>query len=140
VRPETRLARFWSKVDRDGSGGCWLWTGSHKSSGYGQFLRNRPAHRWLWEHERGPVPPGQELDHLCRVRRCVNLAHLELVTRRENLLRGDTIPAAHARKTHCPVGHPYDYQWRSSRKCRTCRRLQFRAWTARRIASASDRC
>ncbi|MEV4271931.1 HNH endonuclease signature motif containing protein [Micromonospora aurantiaca (nom. illeg.)] len=85
----------------------------------------RPAHRIAYEMKRGPVPDGLELDHLCRNRRCVRPAHLEPVTRRTNLLRGETIPARLAERTHCRHGHEFTpentYQWRGSRFCRTCR-------------------
>jgi len=125
------LVRFMEKIERDASG-CWLWRGKVHRSGYGVFsvghARSQFAHRWIYQHERGPVPAGLELDHLCRVRHCVNPAHLEAVTRRENLLRGQTIPAAHAAKTRCPQGHPYDegntYRFRGSRQCRTCRAVR----------------
>ena len=73
--------------------GCWLWTRSTRA-GYGRWTRrdeheNRVAHLVIWEALNGPVPDGLELDHLCRVRCCVNPGHLELVTHSENVLRGD---------------------------------------------------
>lgn len=71
--------------------GCWLWTGQLNNTGYGLFwyqTGKRGAHVVLWELLRGLVPDGLELDHLCRVRRCVNPDHLEPVTHSENLLRG----------------------------------------------------
>jgi len=91
----------------------------------------RQAHRVLYEWTVGPVPAGLELDHLCRVRRCVRPSHLEPVSRRENLLRGVTIPAAHVAKTHCPAGHPYvganlELRPRGYRVCRTCHRERSR--------------
>jgi len=48
------------------------------------------AHRYAYELAEGPIPAGLDLDHLCRVRECVQVAHLEPVTRRENVIRGDT--------------------------------------------------
>jgi hypothetical protein len=120
-------ARFWARVTKDPDPGCWHWTGA-KASGYGRvywFGKARPAHQITYEAYVGPIPEGMDLDHLCRVRECVNPAHLEAVTRRINLLRGRTIPAAHAERTHCPNGHEFTpeniYTWRNARWCRTCR-------------------
>src|SRR3954469_2333783 len=108
------IERFELKVERpDGIEGCWLWVGCVLSSGYGQFWdgeRKVGAHRWSYEHFVGPIPYGLELDHLCRVRNCVNPAHLEPVTRAENHRRGISDEVHRARflaKTHCPSGHPY---------------------------------
>jgi hypothetical protein len=85
--------RFWSKVAVDPSG-CWLWTGyltTKHPNGYGRFKigeKGTLAHRLTWETLAGPIPAGMEIDHLCRVRRCCNPAHLEPVTHQENVLRG----------------------------------------------------
>lgn len=72
----------------------------------------------------GPIPAGLVLDHLCRVRRCCNPAHLEPVTQRENLMRGASFVEENALKTACPKGHPLTGRnvvyWRGHRKCREC--------------------
>lgn len=76
--------------------GCWLWHGAVskcKGGGYGLIYVGgkevvKSAHRVVYELERGAIPNGMDLDHLCRVRTCVNPAHLEPVTRKENLRRG----------------------------------------------------
>ncbi|MBO0885095.1 MAG: HNH endonuclease [Mycobacterium sp.] len=90
-----------------------------------------PAHRIAYTWLVGPIPEGFDLDHLCRVRSCVNPAHLEPVPRRTNLLRGRTIPAANAAKTHCPHGHPYDdtntVRNKTGRLCLACRRARDKA-------------
>ncbi len=77
-----------------GAGGCWIWTRSRNRKGYGRWWgrgpdRARLAHVVIWELFNGPPPEGMELDHLCRVRICVNPAHLDLVTSAENLDRRD---------------------------------------------------
>jgi hypothetical protein len=85
-------------------GDCWLWTGAHVSSGYGNLKVasvNRPAHVWVWENLVGPVPDGLELDHLCRVRACVNPDHLEPVTRAVNLRRSWAIRVRHGWRIDC---------------------------------------
>lgn len=61
-----------------------------------------------WEKNHGPIPDGMVIDHVCRVRRCVNTDHMEVVTNKENILRGQSPWAVNARKTHCPRGHPLE--------------------------------
>lgn len=134
------LGRFVAKVSMpDDPDDCWLWTAHKVHDGYGKFWldgRHVLAHRVSYEWLVGPIPDGLQIDHLCRVRHCVNPAHLEPVTQRENLLRGETILAANAAKTHCPSGHAYDDEntcvsggWRY---CRACNRERMRAYRARR--------
>lgn len=125
--------RFLKRVDMNGpywnGSACWLWTGG-TVNGYGRFYyeyRDRPAHRVSYQLLVGEIPIGLQLDHLCRVRGCVNPAHLEPVTRRENILRGEGASARCAAATHCPQGHPYAganlYVAPSGyRVCRECRR------------------
>ncbi len=110
--------------------GCLLWTGAERT-GYGRFRLNKPrrlvhAHRYRWEQVHGPIPPGFELDHLCRVRLCTNERHLELVNHRENVIRGVSPAAIHARKTACPLGHEYTMRADGRRYCRTCKNAQRR--------------
>lgn len=120
--------------------GCHLWTGTISENGYGRFTVNRrfvQAHRWAYEQVHGPIPPGLQLDHLCRNRACVNVAHLEAVTGRVNTLRGATRAARNLAKTHCPLGHAYDavntYTDRNGgRSCKECKRRQTRAYKQRK--------
>jgi hypothetical protein len=136
--------RFWAKVERRPDG-CWVWTSTLGGGGYGTFSiggrqgRQVKAHRFAYEIVRGEIPEGLDLDHLCRVRACVNPDHLEPVTRSENVRRGlvpQLVRERQAAKTQCPRGHPYDeantYVTPDGRRnCRTCLRAASRAWKAR---------
>lgn len=89
---------------------CWLWTGYKQKSGYGQFTINGKsykAHRLVYSLLVGEIPKGKQLDHLCRVRNCVNPEHLEPVTQAENIRRGESPWAVNGRKTHCYKGHEF---------------------------------
>lgn len=94
--------RVWRRIEITDTG-CWLFTGA-LVTGYGRIgLGDTHAltHRVMYELLVGPVPEGMDLDHLCRRRACCNPRHLEPVTRRENLLRGETLTAAHAASRDC---------------------------------------
>lgn len=123
-----RLERYTDRTET-----CWLWTGA-KSNGYGQLGvdgKNRLVHRLSYELYIGPIPEGLIIDHLCRVRHCLNPDHLEVVTQRENILRGTAPTAQNARKTHCKHGHPFDeqntYVHNNGRYCRACAAARWRA-------------
>jgi len=149
---QTPEERFWAKVDRDGPtvrvdlGPCWMWTTTLNTSGYGQFFlngRTRAAHRVAYEWTGKAIPDGYDLDHLCRVRRCVNPAHLEPITEAENARRANAVAGRIYRngntgKTHCKRGHAFDetntYRMRDGgRRCRACTLDARRARTARRV-------
>lgn len=131
--------RLMECIEPEPNTGCWLWSGCVNEHGYGLIGvhgRQSRAHRVLFEIFRGAVPDGLVLDHLCRVRCCVNPEHLEPVTNAENLRRGEGISATNARKTHCKHGHPFDeantYLWRGSvRVCRTCNRQGYHKYGIR---------
>lgn len=115
-------AAFWARVEKTPT--CWLWRGAIKPNGYGR-LNNDYAHRISYRLAELEIPAGLHLDHLCRVRHCVNPAHLEPVTPQENLLRGE----GHGRETQCPAGHAYDrpntyIDPGGHRHCRVCRRTK----------------
>jgi len=122
--------RFDRKVEPVTESGCWIWTASVNHDGYGQFRRGNGktcgAHKFSYEKHRGPIPPGMELDHLCRVRPCVNPYHLEPVSHKKNCLRGVGPTAVNAVKTACINGHlftpdntkPNSYP--GTRDCRIC--------------------
>jgi hypothetical protein len=149
----TPAARFWEKVDQNGPdgvhsqtgeniGSCWMWTAGRNHKGYGEFRgdgRRVYAHRFAYELLVSPIPDGLQLDHLCRVHDCVNPDHLEPVTSRTNTLRGDTLAAKCATKTHCLAGHPFSpentYVDRGRRRCRECGRARYAAYRARKQAA-----
>jgi HNH endonuclease len=82
VRVADAASRFRARYHEDDRG-CWRWTGARHPEGYGIFRENGRrflAHRWSYEHHVGPIPDDLQLDHLCRVRACVNPDHLEPVT------------------------------------------------------------
>ncbi len=134
--PRPPLERFFEKVFP--VEGHWLWCASTNPGGYGQFNNGETmviAHRWIYEQLVGPIPDGLDLDHLCRIRTCVNPEHLEAVTRSINLKRGYE---ARGLKTHCAQGHPFDdantfVRSQGGRGCRTCRN------NASRISKAKAR-
>lgn len=118
--------RFWLKVAKTDS--CWLWFGKKSIWGYGRLNssgKRVAAHRVSYEIHKGRIPDGLTIDHLCRVRLCVNPSHLEAVTSKVNLLRGEGACAKNARKTHCIRGHEYTHEntdnRHEGRRCRTCR-------------------
>lgn len=116
--------RFWAKVTVAESG-CWIWTGAKPgTTGYGSYMVRkgtmRGAHRVAYEALVAPIPRPLVIDHLCRVPLCVNPAHLEPVTQRENTIRGATGSA-----THCKRGHLFDdantlRTKAGHRSCRAC--------------------
>lgn len=128
--------------------GCWHWQGHVFPTGYGTFYKrehgngpgkNYLAHRNSYEVHVGPIPEGLVLDHTCHNndpvceegvnclhRRCINPAHLEPVTRLENIFSGKTVARVNRDKTHCPQGHEYSADNTYSdglnkRQCKTCR-------------------
>lgn len=128
---------------------CWEWFGVRDGEGYGRLYigRIRPetplAHRLSYMAFIGPIGDGLPLDHLCRVRHCVNPAHLEPVTHRVNVLRGMTIPAVFAARDACKHGHAYTPEnvqmSGNTRRCRACHRereRRRRAHMSRKAVSA----
>ncbi|TMD08313.1 MAG: HNH endonuclease [Chloroflexi bacterium] len=117
-----RIEKF---ISPEPNSGCWLWTGARFQHGdYGAVRWNGRAayaHRVVYELAREPIPPGLTLDHLCRVRACVNPAHLEAVTMYTNAMRGVGVGARKARQVVCPRGHVYDVLDGLGRRCSICR-------------------
>lgn len=104
--------------------GCWIWLLKCNWLGYGRVWhagKHRFAHRVFYEMLVGPIPPGLVIDHRCRVRCCVNPAHLEPVTERENVVRGAVL----RRMPVCKRQHPMEegnfyYSKDGTRHCRLC--------------------
>lgn len=142
------VERFWVKVNKEGPipdycpelGPCWLWTGAlNKRTGYGNFGKpQKLPHRVAYELCVGPIPEGLELDHLCRIRHCVNPTHLEPVTTQVNQLRSTSVSARNAVKTHCDNGHLFDEKntliSRGRRTCRACNRDKTQRHRAKKAA------
>ncbi len=122
--------RWWARVDKNGPGGCWIWTGALYWTGYGQFPesigKTATAHCWGYQRFVGPIPDGLELDHLCRVRACVRFDHLEPVTHGDNVRRGSSakwlgqdcaiVDCDQPAKLHGLCRKHYKRQWRASRR------------------------
>ncbi len=134
---------FWKHVDKSaGDDGCWLWTSRKHRGGYGEFTVQRSgkqfywrAHRVSYELEVGPIPDGLLIDHLCRVRSCVNPRHLDPVTHQENMRRGRGYGWA-SRREACGNGHKWTDEStlidrRGIRVCRLCSRDRFLRWKQR---------
>lgn len=134
------MERILSRIEIDLATECWLWQGSktggygHITGGYGKITVGSRTdgtayvHRVVYEHLVGKIPEGLTIDHVrargCVNRHCCNPDHLEPVTHRVNVQRGEAGGAFNAAKTQCPAGHLYDaentYLSCGRRRCRTC--------------------
>lgn len=135
--------RFFEKVAE--AGDCLVWTAATMANGYGIFtvyhedagrFRNILAHRWAYQNAHGPIPDGLEIDHLCRVRNCVRIEHLQAVPHRENQRRmGQAV-------THCrKAGHELTPENtytnpKGMRCCRECKRDSDRRFRAKQRTAA----
>lgn len=132
---------FWSKTARTD---CIVWTGAQNSRGYGCFAVggvSQLAHRLAWEDVHGPIPDGLVIDHLCRVHACVNVEHMDLVSRGENTRRAPRVLRVGG---ECAAGHPIVsdldlYPRKGGRsECRACRRAYGAKWRERALAAAAS--
>ncbi|MET8826019.1 HNH endonuclease signature motif containing protein [Streptomyces sp. NPDC004610] len=137
--------RFWAKTQLNGETGCWEWGGQLSPKGYGLINLNRTmwrAHRAAYVQLVGAVADGLVLDHLCRIRNCVNPTHLEPVTPAENTRRGlinlGRKDVKLKPRTHCPQGHPYDEVNTATsnagkRRCKACTRIRKQRYRRARV-------
>lgn len=142
--PQRVQERAGTRWEADGD--CWISTYSVASHGYaqvgwqdGQERGLVLAHRASWEYAMGPVPLGHTLDHLCKQRRCVNPAHMRILTNYENARRtsGRDWPLG-----QCINGHPNselrDFpqgQGKTKRRCRICYAAQQARYSAKQRAA-----
>ncbi len=138
IELQSKDAGFWKFVLF--SGNCWIWTGhKDKKLGYGKYTRrlskgdklhagkakSYKAHTYAYELVFGPIPEGFEPDHkICKNRACVNPYHMEVVTHKENVLRGNAPSAINSRKIVCIRGHEFEPNPSKpgQRICRICSR------------------
>lgn len=139
------IDRLMDKVEMVGD--CWVFTGCRHTAGYGVIGRGGKrggmayAHRVTYEFFIADIPEELQIDHLCRNRACCNPWHLEPVTRRVNLIRGEGVAGLAARATQCPQGHPYDesntgHKASGARYCKQCNRQRVAQHRAQKRAAA----
>lgn len=136
--------RFDAKWTPEPNTGCWLWTACVVHSGYGNFDREE-AHRVAWRLYRGPIPEGMYIDHMCRVRSCVNPDHLRVVTPKQNSLENsESFAAKYAKQTECVRGHPFSGDNlrvdAGGRRCKQCDRDDHRRNYRRTKRFLAARC
>lgn len=118
--------------------GCWIWQKRLGKSGYGYFnysstakLRVMLAHRISYVIYYGAIKKGLVIDHICRVKSCVNPNHLRMVTVKENIHAGIGLASINLRKTHCKNGHEFTKEntivnhLKDGRKIRGCRKCSY---------------
>lgn len=141
-KKKTDEERIFEKISPCPNTGCWFWTGADKGRGreYGQVWfrgRNTCAHRAVYITLVGEIPDGLELDHLCRVKSCVNPDHLDPCTHAENIERRDRalakcgMPDRHWDQSRCKHGHEFtDENTKTSsngkKLCRMCCKISSR--------------
>lgn len=123
--------------------GCWLWELQLNKQGYGRMRdggRKLLAHRAAYATFVCDIPEGLVLDHKCRVHMCINPEHLEPVTHRENILRGEGAAARLSKQTHCKHGHEFtpentSYIFGRWRQCKKCSLDRLKKWVAGKRSS-----
>lgn len=124
---------------------CIPWNKALDADGYGRAIRDgksKMAHRVVYEEKIGPIPEDLQIDHLCRNRGCVRVEHMEVVTLKENVLRGEGYTAVKARQTRCIVGHPLEGNnlrvlTGGGRECKECSRRRWREYRLRKMEAGT---
>lgn len=114
---------------------CWKWTAKLSHDGYAIIAVNGKqigAHRFAYEKWIGPIPEGLHLDHLCRVRHCVNPEHLEPVTNIENIRRGGNAAKVVCKNGHSLVDSNMFIDSRGNRQCAICVKRRQREYYLRK--------
>lgn len=134
---------FWDFVKMIGYEPCWIWAGWLDSDGYAQSAIEGSSvrmARWAYGVFREPVPADLVIDHLCRVRACVNPYHLEVVTPSINTQRAPCPSTLNRLKTHCKRGHLLAGEnllaypaTKGRRACRECALGYWQKYNAKRI-------
>lgn len=121
-----------SKILIDPNTECWLWQGYADRDGYARIEviggKNKFVHRLSYEAFTGSIPEGMSIDHICKNRGCCNPKHLQQLSIKENILRGDGASSKNNKKTHCNEGHEFSAENtyinnRSARVCKTCAKI-----------------
>lgn len=136
---------FVSRIEKCNKTGCWNWIGQIDKDGYGRTSvdrKIRKAHRASYELLTGSIDDSLVIDHLCKNRKCVNPAHMEQVSIKENTLRGTSFSAVNLRKDTCVNGHQLDKENtytrpNGKRDCRICIRNRVAAYDKRRKEKAA---
>lgn len=123
--------RFWAKVNKTTT--CWLWTGHLDRHGYGSIWfkpKTVGAHRMSMILAGYDIPKDKVVDHICKNPKCVNPAHLRIVTERVNLIENSVSPVAlNAKKTHCKRGHSFNATntlvTTQGRQCKKCNQIRY---------------
>jgi hypothetical protein len=121
--PKPLIDRLMARVSPEPTTGCWIWTGTHNSNGYGKIRVDRRmslTHRVAYSIFVGPLLDGMDIDHTCRNRACVNPDHLEQISHRDNTVRRNAV------RTTCPRGHVYDKIDQGARRCSLCKKARAR--------------
>ena len=118
--------RLLDRAKKDGK--CLRWISNKSHNGYGMFSfkgKTQGAHRFSYEYHHGSIDTDLEIDHICRVRDCINPKHLRAVSRIENMFNSETHKAV---MTHCSRGHLLVKREDGYRFCKPCKLVYDRKW------------